>query len=119
MIEITTKYNIEKAAYINAFVYKIKFDNGYFYIGRTNCIKERFINHKTSFKNLTYNMNKSVFATGAKYGEFVVLKRFRDGNRLVNISAAERLERDLILLNANNPYCINKPDQAILKLNEK
>lgn len=84
-------------------VYKIQFDNGYYYIGSTKNIKNRFDCHRSSLINLLLKntLVKKAIEIGCKSGNLELLKQFD------NVEECFLYEKQLINQYTNDPLFLN------------
>lgn len=88
----------------SAGVYKILFDNGYFYIGSTKNLKTRYSCWKTRFNNGKNLHNKKMYLgfNEAVLIEYIFIKKENDHE------TAKKSEAEILLLHKNNPLLINR-----------
>lgn len=105
-IIISTELTLQPRTYIVA-VYKILFNNGYFYIGATRNLHQRYTIHKINFKALSKfdNLSACVYNTGATSGVLEIIQLFDNDSY---IPYCFETEKQVIRSNKDNLFMINK-----------
>jgi len=103
------QYNAPKIATKKvAAVYKIVFNNGYYYIGATHELYKRMMTHKVSLNSIRKTLFDVAIQSGATSCEFIIIKTFEGDIGYRKKSECFLLEKSLISKNRKDKMLINK-----------